>query len=310
MLGDTKDQTQRPEDTSPSVAKVDDVFVETAGYRTHLLRSGEGKQEMVILLHGAGPGVNAWFNWRFALPFFGRYYECLAPDLVGFGRTDHPDPPPRGMRRWTRLRAEQILSLLEALGVEKKAHLVGQSRGGGALALRLLAKAPERFGRVVLMGAGGTSAKRAEVTGDPPSPSGERREVVAFYENPSRDAMARIIAEFVYDEHALDGSLEEMAEQRFEEAMRPEARRSFGAMYSLPPPSAAVSEDVLRRITNPALLVHGRDDKMVPVEGSYYLLRHLPNAQLHVYPKCGHWAQIERRDSFHRLVLNFISGDV
>jgi len=53
-------------------------------------------------LHGSGPGANAWSNWQFALPEFSTAYDTIAPDLVGFGKSTHPDPPPTHIRAWMR----------------------------------------------------------------------------------------------------------------------------------------------------------------------------------------------------------------
>jgi 2-hydroxymuconate-semialdehyde hydrolase len=84
-------------------------------------------------------------------------FQCLAPDLVGFGATEHPQNPPTGMRSWMRLWVDQCLALLDARQLEK-VHLVGNSMGG-AIALYLMLEAPERFERVVLMGPIGTPHK-------------------------------------------------------------------------------------------------------------------------------------------------------
>ena len=308
MLSDT-DRKPSGREEIPAVADVSNTFVSTAGYKTHLLYSGKDRERSMLLLHGGGPGVNAWINWRYALPFFGLHFNCLAPDLVGFGQTDHPDPPPSGMAGWSQLRVEQLLAVLDTLGIQQ-AHLVGQSRGGGMLALKLLESAPDRVKRVVLMGAAGISGGSEKTAVGSAGHSDEGQNPATFYDAPSQEAMAEVIASFVYDVRSLEGVVEEMAAQRFKEAVQPEARRSFKAMYSSVSQGSTISENMLRQVSKPILLVHGREDRMVPVGSSYYLLQHLHDAQLHVYPKCGHWVQIEHQDSFHRLVLDFLSGDI
>ena len=87
--------------------------------------------------------------------------------------------------------------------------------------------------------------------------------------------------------------------------MRPEVHLSNDSIFA----TAAVPVPVtaLKRIQNPILLVHGRDDMVCSVESSYYLLSHLQNAQLHVYGKCGHWTQIEKQESFNNLIQNYFS---
>ncbi|MEW6638217.1 MAG: alpha/beta hydrolase, partial [Actinomycetota bacterium] len=109
--------------------------IETGTYETYLYRAGEGNPDTILFLHGSGPGVTAWSNWQFALPELGERYDCLAPDLVGFGRSEHPENPPEGMDGWMDAWVAQITSLLDHLGVER-AHLVGNSMGG-AVSLHL-----------------------------------------------------------------------------------------------------------------------------------------------------------------------------
>src|SRR5262245_21128113 len=103
--------------------------LQTGNVSTHCERSGEGQAETVLWLHGSGPGVTAWSNWQLALPFFDDKFHNLAPDLVGFGATQHPQDPPTGMRNWMRLWVDQVLALLDELKIEK-AHVVGNSMGG------------------------------------------------------------------------------------------------------------------------------------------------------------------------------------
>lgn len=285
-----------------STASVESTYVPTGGYRTRLLRAGNENKETVLLLHGAGPGVNVWFNWASAVPFFGQFYNCVAPDLLGFGRTDHPDSPYQ-LEDWVESRAEQVLLLLEALGIGK-ANLVGQSSGGGRVALRLLERSPERLNRVVIMGAAGMKTSQDGGESNSAGPPAK------FYDHPSEDAMARIIRGFVHNQRTLESVLEKMAKERFEEAMRPEIRRSFEAMSAMSPQEWTISESVLGRVTNDVLLLHGREDKMVPAKSSVHLMRKLPNARLYVFPKCGHWVQLDQRDGFHHLVRSFLSGEI
>ena len=279
------------------VARVQYDTVHTEPLHTHLNRAGEGGDEAILFLHGAGPGATAWSNWQRALPALGEQYDCLAPDFVGFGDSGHPDPAPQGphgVKAWMRLRINQILSLLDVMGIETT-HLVGNSMGG-AVALHLLMEAPERFDRVVLMGPAGTTAPITL----------ELQRMLSFYENPSAAAMARLISWFVYDVDALGAELEEIAEERYEAAMRPEVRCSYEAMFSAVP-QLSVPESALRRMHHPFLLVHGADDAIIPLEASYYLAKHLPNFQMHVYGHCGHWTQLEYPDSFNRLLMRFFN---
>lgn len=70
----------------------------------------------------------------------------------------------------------------------------------------------------------------------------------------------------------------------------------------------AITADEVRAIATPTLLIHGREDKVVPLAVSVTMLDLLPNADLHVFSRCGHWTQIERADEFSALVANYVEG--
>ena len=55
------------------------------------------------------------------------------------------------------------------------------------------------------------------------------------------------------------------------------------------------------------LIIHGRDDRVVPTEVSWNLHQHLANSQLHTFAKCGHWTMIEQAARFQSLVSWFLS---
>jgi len=281
---------------------VTNVEIQTSNVRTYINRSGKSHAETVLFLHGSGPGVTAWSNWQFALPALDDQFHCLAPDLVGFGASEHPHNPPSGMRNWMRLWVDQCLALLDAFHVEK-AGMVGNSMGG-AIALQLLMEAPERFERVVLMGP----------IGAPHTITPELDRLWGFYDDPSLRMFRNIIRWFVYDDTFIADRLDAIAQTRFDAAMNPDVQRSFKAMF--PAPRQTVLDDLvapelaLRRMAHPTLLVHGRDDKIVPLETSLHLLRHLPHAQLHVYGQCSHWTQIEFAKSFNQLLAQFFSAQI
>lgn len=274
--------------------------VQTGRYRTHLNRVGEGNAEAILFLHGSGPGANGWSNWQFALPALGEGYDCLAPDLVGFGRSEHPEDPPEGMSDWLGVWVNQAVGLLDALGLEK-VHLVGNSMGG-AVAEHLISRHPERIERVVLMGSAGAPHRITE----------QLDTVWGFYDDPTPERMARILGWFAYDSSVVGDDLDTIARMRLEAAMDPGVRRSFSAMFPAPRQRhvdrLAPPDETLEKIEHPVLLIHGRDDGIVPLETSLYLLQHLPRVQLHVFGQCSHWTMIEYKDEFNHLLREFFGG--
>ncbi len=279
------------------MSNITQQLIKTSHFETYLNRSGEGNSEVILFLHGSGPGVFAWANWRYALQACSEQYDCLAPDLLGFGNSSHPETLPKNRQGWSNLWVNQIIELLDELGIQK-AHVVGNSLGC-SIALELLLEHPERFDRVVLMGPGGTPNTKI---------STELGRAKGFYDSPSEKKMRQIMSWFVYDAEKLAPEIDALAETRYETAMRPEIQRSNDAIFS----TAAVPVPVtaLKRIQNPILLVHGRDDMVCSIESSYYLLSYLPNVQLHVYGQTGHWTQIEQKDSFNQLIQDYFSNKI
>ncbi len=271
----------------------------TGAVTTRLWRAGKGPAA-VLFLHGSGPGADAFSNWQFALPALADDFLGLAPDLVGFGESTHPDPPPRHIRAWMRLWVDQCLALLDTLGLGR-VHLVGNSMGG-CIALHLLSEAPERFERVVLMGTAGAPFRLTP----------ELDRLWGFYEDPGEATMRRLVRGFTWDPDFVGDRLEEIARSRLAAALRPEVRRSFEAMFGGDRQrvldALVVPEASLRTLEHDILLIHGRDDRIVPLDTSLWLLPRLPRATLHVVPRCGHWIQIEHRTRFHRLVRDHLTG--
>ncbi len=123
--------------------------VDVRGIGTNYLEAGSGPP--LLLVHGSGPGVTAYANWRLNIGDLARHFRVLAPDMAGFGFSDKPTAAGYSMARWV----DQLVGFLDALGIER-ASLVGNSFGGG-LGIRVAVEHPERLDRLVLMGSMGVS---------------------------------------------------------------------------------------------------------------------------------------------------------
>lgn len=271
--------------------------VRTGKFTTWVNEAGDKNNEAILFLHGSGPGVTSIANWSYALNDCGSNYYCLAPDLYGFAQSDHPEEPLKNRQAWMDCWVEQLIELIDYYELQK-VHVVGNSLGC-SIALELLLEYPERFDRIVLMGPGGTPNTKI---------SFELARAKTFYDNPSKKRLQQIMGWFVYDKDAMQPIIEGLTDARFENAMREEVHRSNNSIFSsaaVPIPTVA-----LKRIKNPILLVHGRDDKVCSIESSYYLLEHLDNAQLHVFAQCGHWTQIEKKDEFNFLIQQFFDKKI
>jgi len=250
-----------------------------------------GKGETIVFLHGSGPGVTAWANWGKIFPLLKDDFHILAPDMVGFGFTDRPENMNYGMNTWV----QQTIDFFDAMGLEK-AHLVGNSFGG-ALALSMAIRYPERVDKLVLMGAMGVSF---------PITYGLDR---LWGYTPSLANTEQLLEIFTYD-HSF--ATKELVKSRYESSIQPGFQESYSSMFPEPRQlgveGMAGDQNYIRKIQNKTLIVHGREDRVIPLENSFRLLQMIENAQLHVFGHCGHWTQIEHAQEFADLVRNFINS--
>jgi 2-hydroxymuconate-semialdehyde hydrolase len=275
--------------------------VTTLGFDTFFHECGAADAPPVLLLHGSGPGANAMSNWQFALPFLGASYRCLAPDIAGFGQSPH-HAPPLGAAAWIEVWVAQMIAFLDALHIDK-VDLVGNSMGGG-VSLHLLHRYPERFAKVVLMGAVGAPFRATE---------GLRRGW-GYYNTGTKEELAFLVRKFLYNPDVIGGDVDAIAASRYQFVMQDAVRRQFEAMFpgdtQTHIDAFVLTPEKLRNIVHPVLATHGREDFFIPLANSHYLMEHLPNAQLHVFSHCGHWIQIEQRRAFNHLVKAFFDGDL
>jgi 2-hydroxymuconate-semialdehyde hydrolase len=276
---------------------IDVRTVPVGEYRFHLLESGDRDAPTVLWLHGSGPGANAATNWTGALENLTRGFHHVAPDMIGFGDSTHPSPPPESASAFAALRAQTLLELLDTLGLDK-VHVVGNSMGG-IISLAMALKAPERFDRLVLMGSGGAPV--------PPTP--DLIKLVTYYKDPTVEALAELMAAMIFRPEVLGQDLNSIAASRMDRIQRPEIRRSHLATFAVDLPGV-YSPEQLATLAHPALVVHGRQDRIMPLAAGEYLAQHLPNAQLHVFDNAGHWVQIEKAAPFAFLVEGFLRGQL
>ena len=244
----------------------------------------------VLLIHGSGPGVSAWANWRLTIPALAAQRRVIAPDMVGFGFSGRPAGIRYGLDTWV----AQAIGLLDALKIER-ADLIGNSFGG-ALALALAIRHPTRVRRLVLMGAAGVSF--------PITPG---LDAVWGY-TPSIANMRQLLDIFAFDRTLMS---DELAELRYRASIQPGFQEAFSAMFPAPRQNGvealASREEDIRALPHETLVIHGREDQVLPLSNSLTLAQWISRSQLHVFGRCGHWTQIEHAARFAQLVGNFLA---
>jgi 4,5:9,10-diseco-3-hydroxy-5,9,17-trioxoandrosta-1(10),2-diene-4-oate hydrolase len=266
--------------------------------------TGGTREIPLVLLHGGGPGATGASNYARNIDAFASAgYRVLVPDMPGYGRSskelDHADP-------FGDL-AVVVRGLLDALAVDK-AHLVGNSYGGAA-ALRLALDRPDRVARLVLMGPGGIGTTRA-------LPTKGLTELMSYYagEGPSRQKLSSFIRDYlVYDAAQLP---DELLELRYQASIDPDVvanpplRRPSGrgALRTLLRMDFTRDRARVARCGVPTLVIWGTADKVNRPSGGSWLAQTMPNCDLHLFARTGHWAQYEQADRFNNLVLAWLDG--
>ena len=187
---------------------------------------------------------------------------------------------------------QHLIDTLDYLEIDQT-DLIGNSFGG-ALALAIAIKYPHRIRRLVLMGSVGVPFTL--------TPGLDR---VWGYQ-PSLESMKTMLDIFAFDRSLVTN---ELAILRYEASIQPGFHESFSSMFPEPRQrwvdSLASSDERIRSLTNEVLIVHGREDEVVPVSSGLRLAELIDQSQLHVFGRCGHWTQIEQKDRFNTLALNF-----
>ncbi len=256
----------------------------------HINYHDHGSGFPVLMIHGSGPGVSAWVNWRLVIPELAKHRRVLAPDMAGFGFSERVPGMVYSMDAWV----DQAIAFIDALDLPV-VDLVGNSFGG-ALSLALAIRHPKRVRRLVLMGAAGVSFKITPAL-----------DAVWGYE-PSFENMRGIMDVFAFDRGLVN---DDIARLRYEASIRPGFHESYSSMFPAPRQrwvdALASDESAIAAIGKETLIIHGREDQVIPLENSLRFSQLISHSQLHVFGRCGHWTQIEHSKRFTELVSNFLA---
>jgi 4,5:9,10-diseco-3-hydroxy-5,9,17-trioxoandrosta-1(10),2-diene-4-oate hydrolase len=260
-----------------------------------------GTGPAVVMLHGGGPGATGISNYSRNIDALAKNFRVIVPDMPGYGRSvkrvDQDDP--------FGYLADMIRGLLDELGIGT-AHLIGNSYGGAA-ALRLALDTPHRVAKLVLMGPGGIGTTKG-------LPTAGLKSLLSYYggDGPSREKLATFIrTHLVYRGASVP---DEVIDLRYRASIDPEVvadpplRRPSGPMALRTLWRMDLTRDRrLKQLQTPTLVLWGRDDKVNRPAGGPMLLNLMPNVELVMTSRTGHWMQWERAELFNRLVAEFLS---
>lgn len=266
--------------------------VQAGKIRVHYNEAGTG--EPLVFCEGQGPGTSAWVVYHRVIGPLSKHFRCLLLDQPGYGKSDTVTV--KGESRST-MYARTVRDFLDALKIEK-ATIVDMSFGAQTAQI-LAIENPARIGKLVLHASG--------IPGPTLFANQPMDGITAMneaFENPTIQTMRKMMHAFLY-EGASYSDEDLMLQPRLEAWLsRPdqdEARRNSDRAQR------DVSGD-LHKIEIPVLQIHGRYDRVSPLEGALRLFNYLPNSQLVILSRCGHWAPVERPEEFARLVTDFVKN--
>lgn len=271
-----------------------DIAVGARSIRVHEF----GKGPALLMLHGGGAGANGLSNYSRNIDALAKRFRVIVADMPGYGAST------KGLDQSDVFGdlARTMLGFLDALSITK-AHVIGNSLGG-ACALRMALDAPERVGRLILMGPGGIGTTRG-------LPTEGIKKLIGYYkgDGPSREKLAEFIRNYL----VFDGSQvpDDLIEARYQASIDPEVVAS-------PPLQGPSSLDAafrmdftrdkrLKALPHHTLVLWGREDKVNKPSGGRTLAKTLRNCDLYEFANTGHWVQWERADEFNAVTLSFLS---
>ena len=259
--------------------------------------TGEGP--VLVMLHGGGPGASGVANYHQNLPALARRFRVVLPDQPGFGGSYRPTEADLDERSITQITVDALFQALDQLGIERF-HLLGNSLGGAA-ALAMAQTRPDRVAGLVLMAPGGGWLPSG------PTPTEGQKAMFRYFNDggPSENKMADFIRTMVFDHKQFGADLVKARYEASLDESHIEFYHRYNAAFAKRDGMDPLWKD-LHKISSPTLLLWGRDDRTITLDGAQIMLKQIRNVQLHVFGNCGHWVQLERQREFERLVTDFL----
>lgn len=258
------------------------------GYRIHYLDEGVG-DEVVVFLHGSGPGASGYSNFKGNFPVLAHAgYRCIVADHIGYGFSDKPDDVDHTLDFFVQC----IKQTLNEIGVSR-CSLVGNSLGG-VVAIGLALAHPELVEKLILMAPGGLS----EMHEYQQMPGMQKMfQVFGSGEPVTHEVMKDLFATGLMHDprHATD----ELVSERMQ---------IMGIMngHVIASMKIPVLTERMHEIKCPVLGFWGLNERMMPESGIMALAKNVKHLQLILLSECGHWVMVEHRDLFNRQCLDFL----
>ncbi len=270
-------------------------YINVDGIKTHYLEGGEGPT--VVFMHSGEFGGCSELSWEFNLTAFSKHFRVIAPDGLGFGRTDKVFDFGGGRDRFFKhlIRFFQIMDIAEA-------DFVGNSMGGSNLA-RIAANPPTIFPmRSMVLASGGGFAPatkaRQQLLDYDGSPKAMRALLDGLFFNKKKWVDSPSYIRKRQKLATLPGAWECAAAVRFKRPTIKTAGSQFGN------PDATPYEN----ISIPTLMIAGKQDQLREPGYAPKLAKRIKGAKVSVYDKAAHCPHIEHSTRFNREAIAFLKG--
>jgi len=261
---------------------VEQKTVNAGNINTFYLSAGKG--EPLVLLHGAGGGAVLWGP---IIDLLSRHFHVIAPDVVGYGESDKPDAPydKKFFSTW-------LCKFCDSLNLEK-INLLGNSQGG-AIAMQFTLDNPDKVKKLMLVGSAGLGGWGI-------SP-GAMFNMAAANIFPTKRTVQKIVKYLVHkiDNFPGDDGIAYLLEVIWSSGGKLPFVNGKGRAV------APFSSDKLRQISNPALIIWGEKDRILPVSHGKKGHKKMPGAQFRIIPDAGHTPFIDQPEEFKDIILHFI----
>lgn len=282
--------------------------VKANGVQLHFVRHGEGQP--LLLLHG-WPGF--WYDWNLNIPVLSEHFDCIAPDMRGFGYSEKPDLSPEiGYDDGTI--AADILEFLNELGLSKVGIMAHDF--GAVWAQRFVRSHPERVGKLVLFNPPylGIGQRWREPQHGPNFWYQYFHNLDWSHElvGAAPKTIEAYITHFLkHWSHKKGAFTQEDLRQYVEAFSQPGAiKHGFDVYRSAFRGGNQIILPETRIITKETLVFWGEEDVCVPIRWSDRLGEFFANMNLVRAPQCGHFVMRENPDLVHEHVLKFFRGGI
>lgn len=257
-------------------------FVQAGSFKLHYNEAGSGPA--LILLHGGVAGSCGWNNFKWSLPLLAANFHAMAVDLPNNGKSDAVAlTEPAALAN-----ARAVKDMLDTLGIDK-AYLAGNTQAVREFAIEF----PERTLAIACIGGGATGQSIFIPRNPDTSP------LQLAQQNPNEETIRGLAKFIMYDASRWDDEIISMTTKYATDPAQAEARKNA---------ARGAGRDLLAessKITCPALAIFGRDDRQAALDGSLRLLWALPDSELHIWSKAGHFPHVDQPEKFARLLQYF-----